>query len=89
MDRLRRIAFVILFAGWMLPALLAQHARNRAGPSAPRERSHLEIVAGIEPPPPPQDRAVTILRSIAGIWFLAAMVYAGVLTIRFRRTLLS
>ena len=89
MDRLRRIAFVVLFAGWMLPAVLAQNARNRVGPSAPRQRTHVEMVTGIEPPPRPQDRAITVLRSIAGVWFLAAMVYAGVLTIRFRRTLLG
>jgi hypothetical protein len=89
MDRLRRIAFVILFAGWMLPAMLAQNARTRVGPSKPRQRSHIELMAGIEPPPRAEDRAITVLRSIAGVWFLAAMVYAGVLTIRFRRTLLG
>jgi hypothetical protein len=86
MQRLRQIAFVILFAGWMLPALLAQSARERA-PRQPRERSHYEIVTGIEPPPAPADRVVTIFRTIAGLWFVVALVYAGTLTIRFRRTL--
>jgi hypothetical protein len=86
MQRLRQLAFVILFAGWMLPALLAQSARERA-PKKARERSHFEVVTGIEPPPAPADRVVTIFRTIAGLWFVVALVYAGTLTIRFRRTL--
>jgi hypothetical protein len=87
MQRIRQIAFVILFAGWMLPALLAQSARERA-PKTSRERSHFEIVAGIEPPPAPADRVVTVFRTIAGLWFVVALVYAATLTVRFRRTLL-
>ena len=88
MQRFRQIAFVILFAGWMLPAMLAQSARARS-PAKPRERTRVEIMTGVEPPPAQADRVVTIFRSIAGIWFMVALVYAGALTVRFRRTLLS
>jgi len=88
MQRLRQIAFVLLFAGWMLPAMLAQSARERA-PKTPPERSQMEILAGIEPPPAPADRVVTIFRTIAAVWFLVALAYAGTLTVRFRRTLLG
>ena len=88
MQRLRQIAFVILFAGWMVPALMAQSARERAS-KKPRERTHLEIIMGVEPPPAPADRAVTIFRTIAGVWFAVALIYAGTLTIRFRRTLIG
>jgi len=87
MERLRQVAFVILFAGWMLPAMLAQSARERA-PKTPPARSNLEITAGVEPPPAPADRVVTVFRTIAGLWFLVALIYAGTLTIRFRRALL-
>jgi hypothetical protein len=92
MERLRRIAFVILFAGWMLPSLLAQQARERAvrAAPAPAPRSHIERL-GVTPatPPAPADRAVTMLRTTAAVWFLIALVYACVLTVRFRRTVLS
>jgi hypothetical protein len=88
MQRLRQIAFAILFAGWMVPALMAQAARERA-PTKPRQRSHFEVVTGVEPPPAPADRAVTIFRTIAGLWFVVALVYAGTLTVRLRRTLLT
>jgi len=88
MQRLRQIAFVILFAGWMLPAFLAQAARERA-PRTTRAPTQVELMAGIEPPPDPADQVVTIFRTIAGIWFFVALVYAGTLTIRLRRTLIS
>ena len=88
MQRLRQIAFVILFVGWMLPAFLAQTARERA-PRTPHAPAPVELMAGIEPPPDPADRVVTIFRTIAGIWFFVALVYAGTLTIRLRRTLLG
>jgi hypothetical protein len=91
MERLRQIALVILFAGWMLPAVAAQKAGESAARSAapPVAQSHLERLSGVEPPPAPADRALTMLRTIAGLWFLIALVYASVLTIRFRRTLIS
>jgi hypothetical protein len=91
MERLRRIALVILLAGWMVPALLAQKAGERAARTAPPPvaRSHLKQISGLEPPPAPADRAVTMLRTVAAVWFLIAVVYASVLTVRFRRTLIS
>jgi hypothetical protein len=89
MHRLRQIAFVILFAGWMLPAVLAQKARERATAGAPAPRSPVELITGIEPPPLPGDRVVSIFRAIAGLWFLIALIYAGVLTIRLRRTIVG
>ena len=89
MQRLRQIAFVILFAGWMIPAFLAQNARERAATNLPVERARVGLVPGVEPPPAPADRVLTMLRTIAGLWFLIALTYAGVLTVRFRRTLLS
>jgi hypothetical protein len=91
MERLRQIALVILFAGWMLPALLAQKAGERAARTAPAPvaRSHVEQLSGLEPPPPPANRVLTMLRTIAGLWFVIAVVYASVLTVRFRRTLIS
>jgi len=88
MHRVRQIAFVMLFAGWMLPAFLAQAARERAPRRAP-EQMQVDVMAGLEPEPDPADRVVTIFRTIAGIWFFVALVYAGTLTIRFRRTLIS
>ena len=88
MQRLRQIAFVILFAGWMLRAFRAQRARERA-PRTPPAAAQVELMAGLEPPPAPADRVVTIFRTIAGIWFFVALVYAGTLTIRFRRTLIG
>jgi hypothetical protein len=89
MRRFRQVAYAILFAGWMLPALLAQNARSRAATTAPRPRSHIERMAGIEPPPTPADRTVTIFRTIAGLWLVVALIYAGTLTLRLRRTLVS
>lgn len=92
MERLRRIAFVILFAGWMVPALLAQNARARAGTTAPAPvaRSHAERLGlRVATPAAPADRAVTMLRTTAAIWFLLALIYACVLTVRFRRSVLS
>jgi hypothetical protein len=88
MRRFRQIAYVILFAGWMLPAVLAQNARARAAKTAP-VRSRLELMIGVEPPPTPADRAASVFRGIAGVWFVFALVYAGVLTVRLRRTLLG
>jgi hypothetical protein len=87
MRRFRQIAFAILFAGWMLPAFLAQGARSRA-PKPVDPRSPLQIVAGVAPPPSsPVERLATMLNAIALIWFLLALVYAVVLTLRLRRTL--
>jgi hypothetical protein len=88
MQRVRQIAFVILFAGWMLPAFLAQTARERAARDAPA-LTQAELMAGFEPEPAPADRVVTIFRTIAGIWLFVALVYAGTLTVRFRRALIS
>lgn len=89
MRRLRQIAYVILFAGWMLPALLAQNARARAATTPPQPRGAFERMAGIEPPPTPADRTVTIFRTIGGLWFFVALIYAATLTLRFRRTLVN
>jgi hypothetical protein len=90
MERLRRIAFVILFAGWMVPALLAQKARERAPVAAASStRTRLPSMTGVEPPAMPADRVVTMFRTVAGLWFFVALVYASVLTMRFRRTILS
>ena len=91
MERFRRIALVILFAGWMVPAVLAQKVGERAAgtAAAPVARRHVEQLSGLEPPPPPASRVLTMLRTIAGLWFLIAVVYATVLTMRFRRTLIS
>ena len=89
MERLRQIALVILFAGWMVPAVLAQKAGERAARTAPVARHQVEQLSGLEPPPPPANRVLTMLRTIAGLWFLIAVVYATVLTMRFRRTLIS
>lgn len=88
MRRVRQIAFVILFAGWMLPAFLAQAARERS-PRQPAVRPQVDLMPGFEPPRAPADRMVTIFRTIAGIWFVVALVYAGTLTVRLRRTLIS
>src|ERR687895_2448841 len=61
MRRLRQIAFVILFSGWMLPAFLAQAARERAPKSVPDPRTRLEIIAGVAPPPPaPAERLASM-----------------------------
>lgn len=91
MERLRQITLMILFAGWMVPAFLAQKAGERAARMAPASvaPSHVERLSGLEPPPAPADRVLTMLRTIAGLWFLIAVVYASVLTMRFRRTLIS
>jgi hypothetical protein len=89
MERLRQIALVVLFTGWMVPAFMAQQAGDRAARLAPVVQSHIERIAGIEPPPSPADRVVTMLRTIAALWFLVAAVYAFVLMMRFRRTLVS
>ena len=91
MERLRQIALVILLAGWMLPAVLAQKAGERVARTrpAPVARSHVQSLSRLEPPPAPADRALTMLRTIAGLWFVIAIVYTSVLTIRFRRTLIS
>jgi hypothetical protein len=89
MRRVRQIAYVILFAGWMLPALLAQNARGRVATTPPDARSEIQRMAGIEPPPTPAQRTVTIFRTIAGVWCVVALIYAGTLTLRLRRTLVS
>jgi hypothetical protein len=88
MRRLRQVAFAILFCGWMLPAFLAQAARERAPTNAPDPRTHLQIIAGVAPPtPPPAERLASMFTAIAVIWFLIALGYAAVLTMRLRRTL--
>jgi hypothetical protein len=89
MRRFRQIAYVTLFAGWMLPAVLAQSARARAANVAPKPQTHLERIAGIEPPPTPAERTASMFRTIAGLWFVVALIYAGALTVRLRRTLVS
>jgi hypothetical protein len=89
MRRFRQVAYAILFAGWMLPALLAQNASARAATAPPRPQSHLERMEGIEPPPTAAERTATMFRAIAGLWFVVALIYAGTLTIRLRRTLVS
>lgn len=89
MRRLRQIAYVILFAGWMLPALLAQNARERAARTPANPRSRIERMEGIEAPPTPEERTATIFRAIAGLWFVVALIYAATLTVRLRRTLVS
>jgi hypothetical protein len=89
MHKLRQIAFIILFAGWMLPAFLAQSARERAEKAAPTPRPRMGLMRGVEPPPAPADRVVPIFRAIAGIWFLLALTYAGTLAVRLRRTLIA
>jgi hypothetical protein len=88
MRRLRQIAFVILFGGWMLPAFLAQAARERAPKTVADPRTRLEIIAGVAPPPPaPAERLASMFSTVAVIWFLIALGYATVLTMRLRRTL--
>jgi hypothetical protein len=89
MQRLRRIALVILFAGWMLPALLAQVAHQREPKRAPRPKTRVELMGGVEPPPTPAERVTTMFRVTAGIWFFVALLYAGTLTLRLRRTLVN
>jgi hypothetical protein len=90
MRRIRQIAFVILFAGWLLPAALAQAASERtAKKPRPRPRTQLELMYGVEAPPDPADRVVSTSRAIAGIWFFVAVAYAGVLAVRLRRTLIA
>jgi hypothetical protein len=88
MRRLRQIAFAILFAGWMLPAFLAQAARERAPKNVPDRRTPFEIAAGIAgPPPAPAERMASMFSTIAVLWFLIAILYAAVLATRLRRTL--
>ncbi len=88
MRRLRQIAFAILFGGWMLPAFLAQAARERAPKNVPDPRTPLEVIAGIAPPPPaPAERLASMFNAVAGLWFVIALCYAAVLTMRLRRTL--
>ena len=89
MDRLRRIAFTVLFAGWMLPAFLAQAVRARVPAPAPDARMPMGIVGGLTPPPTSAERAASMFTTIAVLWFIIALVYAIVLTVRFRRTLLG
>jgi hypothetical protein len=88
MRRLRQVAFAILFGGWMLPAFLSQAARERAPTNVRDPRSQLEIIAGVAPPPPaPAERLASMFSAIAVLWFLIALGYAAVLTMRLRRTL--
>jgi hypothetical protein len=72
----------------MLPAFLAQAARDRVPTNVPDPRTRLEIIAGVAPPPPPPaERLASMFNAIAALWFLIALGYATVLTIRLRRTL--
>jgi hypothetical protein len=88
MRRLQQIAFAILFAGWMLPAFLAQAARERAPVAAPDPRTPFQVMAGVAPPPPgPAERAASMFTTIAVLWFVIAFIYAAVLVMRLRRTL--
>jgi hypothetical protein len=90
MHRLRQIALVILLAGWMLPAVAAQKAHEQAPKKVVEKRNVVEFMTGgSEAPPTPAERVVSLLRTIAGRWFVIALIYAGVLTIRFRRTLVT
>jgi beta-lactamase regulating signal transducer with metallopeptidase domain len=87
MHRVRQIAYLILFVGWMLPALLAQAANDRVPKAAPVVVSPMGIVTGAEAATAPVERAVVILRVIAVLWFLVALIYATALIVRLRRTL--
>jgi hypothetical protein len=87
MRRFRQIAFAILFGGWMLPAFLAQAAKQRAPKAAPQSQTALELITGVAPPPTPAEQAASMFNVIALLWFLIAVVYAVVLAIRLRRTL--
>ena len=92
MRPLRQIAFAILFAGWVLPALLAQSARAKAPRVVHLPRSPLQVMSGVAPPAPPPapaERVATLFTTIAALWFLIALVYAVVLTVRLRRTLVA
>lgn len=74
----------------MLPAVLAQKAHEQAPKKAVEKRNVVEFMTGgTEPPPTPAEQVVSLLRTIAGLWFFIALIYAGVLTIRFRRTLVT
>ncbi|MFN2565952.1 MAG: hypothetical protein ABR499_13230 [Gemmatimonadaceae bacterium] len=87
MQRLRQIAFAILFGGWMLPTFLAQAARARVPKNVPDPRTPFEIMAGIAPPPAPAERVASMFSTIAMLWFVVALLYAAVLAMRLRRTL--
>ena len=88
MQRLRQIAFAILFGGWMLPAFLAQAARERAPKNVPDPRTPLEVMAGLTPPPSaPAERVASMFSTMAVLWFVIALLYAAVLAVRLRRTL--
>jgi hypothetical protein len=89
MRRLRQIAFAILFGGWMLPAFLAQAAKERAPKNVSSSRTALETISGIPAPAPAADQAASMFNTIAVLWFLIAVGYAGVLAVRLRRTLVS
>lgn len=86
MRRFRQIAFAILFGGWMLPAFLAQAAKERAPKAAPQSRTALELLTGAAPPAP-AEQAASMFNTIALLWFLIAVAYAVVLAVRLRRTL--
>ena len=74
----------------MLPAFLAQAARERVPAPVHDSRTHLQVLAGAAPPPPaPAERLASMFTAIAVIWFLIALGYATVLTMRLRRTLVS
>jgi hypothetical protein len=87
MHRFRQLALALVFSGWMLPAFLAQSARERVPKNVPDTRTPMELLTGVAPPPPPADRVVTMFRVVASAWFIVALIYAVVLTIRLRRTL--
>lgn len=91
MHRFRQIALAILFAGWMIPAFMAQWARERAPQGAARLRPPVGRVGGFATPdvPTPAEQVASMLTTIATLWFLIALAYVVVLTVRFRRTLVG
>ena len=76
----------------MLPALLAQSARAKAPRAVHLPRTPLQVIGGVAPPAPPAtpaERVATLFTTIAVLWFLIALAYAVVLTVRLRRTLVT
>lgn len=73
----------------MLPAFLAQAVRERA-PATPDPRTPLQVMAGVAPPPPgPAEQLASMFTTIAVLWFVIAFIYAAVLAMRLRRTLVG
>jgi len=89
MRSLRQVALAILFAGWMLPAALAQSARARVPRAAALPRPPGQAFDAVRPPATPAEHAASLFTTIAVVWFVIALVYAVVLTVRLRRTLVN